>query len=72
VASPRPNPKKSFTQQGHKGRKEIPYQAFKTDCSVSIRFVFAALRGLVVNYSVFVLFCENPSSLCGLASLREI
>jgi hypothetical protein len=47
AASPRPNTKKSFTQEGHKGRKEIPYQEFKTDCSVSIRFVFATFAALL-------------------------
>jgi hypothetical protein len=33
AASPRPNTKKSFTQEGHKGRKETPYQEFKAACS---------------------------------------
>jgi hypothetical protein len=47
AASPRPNTKKSFTQEGHKGRKEIPYQEFKTGCSVSIRFVFATFAALL-------------------------
>jgi hypothetical protein len=65
AASPRPNTKKSFTQQGHKDRKEIPYQELKTDCSLCL----CGLRGLVVNYSIFVsfvIFCEI-SVLCGFA-----
>jgi hypothetical protein len=47
AASPRPNTKKSFAQQGHEGRKEIPLPRIQNRLFCIYRFVSATFAALL-------------------------